>query len=55
LRNALELNMQEAEGLVDEAKALGAAVFVLTGGDPLKHRTSSNWLNIGRPADISLL
>jgi len=35
-RNALELNTQAAEGLIEEVKALGAAVFVLTGGDPLK-------------------
>jgi radical SAM protein len=36
LRSALELNTQEAKCLIDEVKALGAPVFVLTGGDPLK-------------------
>ncbi len=36
LRSALELNTQEAKRLIDEVKALGAPVFVLTGGDPLK-------------------
>lgn len=36
LRNALELTTEEAKRLIDEVKALGAPVFVLTGGDPLK-------------------
>ena len=36
LRSALELNTQEAKRLIDEVKALGAPLFVLTGGDPLK-------------------
>jgi MoaA/NifB/PqqE/SkfB family radical SAM enzyme len=36
LRSALELNTEEAQQLIDEIKVLGAPVFVLTGGDPLK-------------------
>ena len=36
LRSALELSTGEAKRLIDEVKALGAPVFVLTGGDPLK-------------------
>jgi radical SAM protein len=36
LRSARELDTQEAKRLIDEVKALGAPVFVLTGGDPLK-------------------
>ncbi|HLH10051.1 MAG TPA: TIGR04053 family radical SAM/SPASM domain-containing protein [Terriglobales bacterium] len=36
LRSSLELNTDEAKCLIDEVKALGAPVFVLTGGDPLK-------------------
>jgi len=36
LRSAMELNTEEAKHLIDEVKALGAPVFVLTGGDPLK-------------------
>lgn len=36
LRSALELNTDEAKRLIDEVKGLGAPVFVLTGGDPLK-------------------
>ena len=36
LRSALELNTEEAQQLIDEVKVLGAPVFVLTGGDPLK-------------------
>ena len=36
LRSALELNTEEAKQLIDEVKMLGAPVFVLTGGDPLK-------------------
>ena len=35
-RSALELDTVEAKRLIDEVKALGAPVFVLTGGDPLK-------------------
>ena len=36
VRNALELSTDEAKRLIDEVAALGAPVFVLTGGDPLK-------------------
>ena len=36
LRSALELTTEEAKRLIDEVKQLGAPVFVLTGGDPLK-------------------
>jgi radical SAM protein len=36
LRSALELNTEEAKRLIDEVRQLGAPVFVLTGGDPLK-------------------
>jgi len=36
LRSALELSTDEAKRLIDEVAALGAPVFVLTGGDPLK-------------------
>jgi AdoMet-dependent heme synthase len=36
MRSALELSTNEAKGLIDEVAALGAPVFVLTGGDPLK-------------------
>lgn len=36
LRSSLELNTNEAKALIDEVRALGAPVFVLTGGDPLK-------------------
>jgi radical SAM protein len=36
LRSALELNTEEAKQLIAEVKVLGAPVFVLTGGDPLK-------------------
>jgi len=35
-RTALELNTEEAKRLIDEVGQLGAPVFVLTGGDPLK-------------------
>src|SRR5215475_1958840 len=35
-RSALELSTEEAKRLIDEVAALGAPVFVLTGGDPLK-------------------
>lgn len=36
LRSALELNTEEAKRLIDEVRQLGAPVFVLTGGDPMK-------------------
>jgi radical SAM protein len=36
LRSRLELSTNEAKRLIDEVAALGAPVFVLTGGDPLK-------------------
>lgn len=36
VRSALELSTDEAKRLIDEVTALGAPVFVLTGGDPLK-------------------
>jgi radical SAM protein len=36
VRSALELSTAEAKHLIDEVKSLGAPVFVLTGGDPLK-------------------
>ncbi len=36
MRNTLELSTVEAKRLIDEVAALGAPVFVLTGGDPLK-------------------
>ncbi|HXY49289.1 MAG TPA: TIGR04053 family radical SAM/SPASM domain-containing protein [Terriglobales bacterium] len=36
VRSALELNTEEARQLIGEVKVLGAPVFVLTGGDPLK-------------------
>lgn len=35
-RTALELNTNEAKGLIEQVAALKAPVFVLTGGDPLK-------------------
>jgi radical SAM protein len=37
-RNPLELNTEEAKGLIDEVAALEAPLFVLTGGDPMKRR-----------------
>jgi AdoMet-dependent heme synthase len=36
VRSALEMNTAEAKRLIDDVAALGAPVFVLTGGDPLK-------------------
>ncbi len=36
IRSALELSTDEAKRLIDEVASLGATVFVLTGGDPLK-------------------
>ena len=36
IRSALELSTDEAKRLIDEVASLGAPVFVLTGGDPLK-------------------
>ena len=36
IRSRLELSTDEAKRLIDEVAALGAPVFVLTGGDPLK-------------------
>jgi radical SAM protein len=36
IRSCLELSTDEAKRLIDEVAALGAPVFVLTGGDPLK-------------------
>ena len=36
VRSRLELSTDEAKRLIDEVAALGAPVFVLTGGDPLK-------------------
>jgi radical SAM protein len=36
VRSALELSTDEAKRLIDEVATLGAPVFVLTGGDPLK-------------------
>lgn len=35
-RSPLDLSTTEAEGLIDEVARMGAPVFVLTGGDPLK-------------------
>ena len=36
VRNRLELSTVEAKQLIDQVRDLGAPVFVLTGGDPLK-------------------
>jgi radical SAM protein len=36
VRSALELSTDEAKRLIDQVAELGAPVFVLTGGDPLK-------------------
>jgi radical SAM protein len=36
LRDALELTTEEGKRLIDQVSELGAPVFVLTGGDPLK-------------------
>src|ERR1019366_2505940 len=36
IRSELELSADEAKRLIDEVASLGAPVFVLTGGDPLK-------------------
>lgn len=36
LRSPQELSTQEAEGLIDQVSRMGAPLFVLTGGDPLK-------------------
>ena len=48
LRSPLELTTEEAKRLIDEVKQLGAPVFVLTGGDPLKRPDILNWWNMLR-------
>jgi MoaA/NifB/PqqE/SkfB family radical SAM enzyme len=35
-RHALELTTQEGYGLLDQIRALGSPIFVITGGDPLE-------------------